>query len=114
MNPPDGSIATFINEWLWAPLLGLISWAWSHHSKRVDDLRKESKKHVDELRAHVDLQDNGIREEVNRQRDVSGKLFDKLDEHARRSEERHIELLNRQQDMLSALHEGLSRKEDKR
>lgn len=107
MSPPDDTVMTFIRDWLWAPFLGLITFAWTHHTKRVDDLRLEQDKKVQDLRQHVDAQDKDIMDEVNRFRDVTKQLFDKLDEHARRSEDRHIEILN-------ALHTGLAQKADKK
>jgi hypothetical protein len=96
LNPPDDyTLLNFIKEWLWAPTLALIGWAWHFHTKRVDDLR-----------LYVDKQDDEISSEVSRQRDVSAKIFDKLEEHARRSEDRHVEV-------LKALHRGLDGKADK-
>ncbi|MGZ5799235.1 MAG: hypothetical protein ACXWJZ_01220 [Burkholderiaceae bacterium] len=106
MNPPDESIFHFIKDWLWAPLLAFIAWGWNFHMKMVDDLKTYVDKQDDDQRKYVDEQDTEIKFEVNRQRDVSAKIFDKLDDHARRSEDRHHEI-------LKALHEGLSRKVDK-
>ncbi len=91
----DDVVITFIRDWLWAPLLALVAWAWDHHTKRVDKLHK-----------YVDDQCEKINSEVLRQRDVSGKIFEKLEEHGLRSEKRHIEL-------LKALHDGLDKKMDK-
>jgi hypothetical protein len=102
----DDSILGFIKNWLWAPLLGLISWAWTHLNNKTVELRK-----------YVDEQDTFIRNEVTRQRDVSAKIFDKMEEtnrnftnimesYTRRSEDRHIEL-------LTAMHTGLAGKMDK-
>ena len=93
MNP---EIMGFVKDFLWAPMLALFAWAFNHHTKRVD-----------ELRVYVDDKDASITKEVNRQRDVSAKIFEKLEEHARRSEDRHVEI-------ITALHVGLSKKADRR
>lgn len=82
-------------DWIGAIAIGLVGWAWKHFDKRFGDLRD-----------YVDEQDTEIKNEVNRQRDVSAKIFDKLEEHGKRSEERHLQL-------LTALHEGLAKKADK-
>lgn len=95
MQPPDNELFVFIKEWLWAPIMGLIAWGWNHHTKRVDDLRD-----------YVDDEVDDIKGEVNRQRDVSAKIFDKLEEHSKQSAERHIEL-------LTVIHTGLAKKADK-
>lgn len=44
--------------------------------------------------------------ELNRQRDNIAKIFDKLETHAQRSEDRHHEL-------MKMIHDGLSQKADK-
>lgn len=54
----------------------------------------------------LDARINASHEEVQEQKQNISKLFDRLDQHGRESAARHIELLN-------ALHEGLSKKEDK-
>ena len=84
-----------IIDWLYAAVAGLIAWAWKEQGAKVESLRKEHESKFDNF--HLEL---------NRQRDVSAKIFDKLEEHARRSEERHIE-------MIQIMHEGLARKVDK-
>jgi len=107
----------FIKEFIWAPLLALIGWAWHHVNKRGDDLAAELKKSEADMRLHVDDRhmqsmvyiDKRTLEmniEIDRQRDVSAKIFDKLEVMQRRGEDRHTELLN-------AFHEGLSKKVDK-
>jgi hypothetical protein len=53
---------------------------------------------------HEKIASNAV--EIDRQRDNIAKLFDKLESHAQRSEDRHHEL-------LTALHVGLNSKADK-
>lgn len=82
-------------DWAWGGILALVGLVWTQHDRRIDALETAMKKGD---------QANG--DEINRQRDNISKLFDKLEEHGQRSEQRHIELLN-------ALHVGLSSKADK-
>lgn len=91
----DDSVMHVVKEWLWGPLLGLIAWAWAHLNGRVDTLKE-----------YTDTEVGEVRTEVTRQRDISAKIFDKLEEHGRRSDDRHFEI-------MKTLHEGLSRKVDK-
>lgn len=84
-----------ILDWAWGGILALVGLVWTQHDRRIDALEAAMKKGD---------QANG--DEINRQRDNIAKLFDKLEEHGQRSEQRHIELLN-------ALHKGLSSKADK-
>ena len=95
MTPPETDVFTFIKDWLWGPLLALVAWAWSHLNKRIDSVQ-----------AQADASDTDIRAEVNRQRDVSAKIFDKLEAMQLRSEDRHNEL-------LKTIHNGLAGKADK-
>lgn len=82
-------------DWAWGGILALIGLVWTQHGRRIDALE-----------AAMEKGDRENGEEINRQRDNIAKLFDKLEEHGIRSEQRHIELLN-------ALHNGLSGKADK-
>lgn len=89
------SMIDFVKDWIWGPLLGVLAWGWSHLSKRSDDLKK-----------YTDTQVSEVRTEVNRQREISAKIFDKLETHAQRSDDRHFEA-------IKYLHEGLAKKVDK-
>lgn len=95
----DATILTFIKEWVWAPLLGLIAWAWTFLNGRITNVELATKAHADERVRTLGL-------EVIRQRDVSAKIFDKLEEMQKESAARHERL-------LMALHEGLEGKADK-
>ena len=107
----------FIKEFVWAPLIGLIGWGWHHVNKRNDDLSSRLDKNEVDMRMHTDdrysqslaytdRRSAEMNMEIDRQRDVSAKIFDKLEVMQRRGEDRHTELLN-------ALHHGLSTKVDK-
>ena len=52
----DASTVTFIKDYLWAPLIALIGWAFHYHHKRVDDLRTSTEEDAEKLRAYVDQQ----------------------------------------------------------
>ena len=113
-----------VKEFIWAPLIGLIGWGWHHVNKRIDDsdskINQNSQKmerceadmrtHADERHSqtmiYVDKRSFELNMEIDRQRDVSAKIFDKLENMQKRGEDRHLELLH-------ALHEGLSKKADK-
>jgi hypothetical protein len=111
------SILIKVADWAWAGAMALWLFSWRHHNGRVDKLEAtttENHKTLDKkiedkttsTAKYVDSVGSMIMSEVNRQRDTSAKIFEKLEEHAQRSENRHLEL-------LKALHEGLARKADK-
>lgn len=124
----EAGLFEIIKDWVLVPLAGVAAWAWNHNEsehKAIRDaqekLREASSqghsKLNDKLMEHVDYrvseairfardEDSRIMNEMETQRGHIAKIFDKLEEHARRSEDRHVE-------MLSAIHEGLSRKADK-
>lgn len=128
MTPPESDVLNFIKDFLWAPVLGLISWAWHRNEKEHEALRKAHEQlkdnnssdrtiMSDKFKEHVEVrvsdairfareEDLRLMDEMTTQRGHIAKIFDKLEEHARRSEDRHVE-------MLGAIHEGLSRKADK-
>lgn len=132
---PDNDVLQFIKDFLWAPLLGLIAWAWKWNqddhkalwnaTEKLRESASASQSNLnDRIMDHVDGrvtetmqllrdEDAKLMSELNTQRGHIGKLFDKLDEHARRSEDRHIEMMQNQQTILQALHTGLATKADK-
>lgn len=135
MNPPDNDVLAFIKDWLWAPLLGLIAWAWNRNEKEHEMLRNSHEQlrehtssgystlndrvmeHVDtrvgELRQFVQVEDARLLSEQSVQRGHIGKLFDKLEEHGRRSEDRHNEVLGALREMTQSFHTSLNQKADK-
>lgn len=128
MNPPDSDVITFIKDFIWAPLLALVGWAWHHnetahkelHAKdaaqdadlsRLRDQQSVSYSSLnDKFMEHVDARMDAtlklMREGDLRNGDHIAKLFDKLEQHGQRSEDRHREL-------MTALHTGLAGKADK-
>lgn len=132
MTPPESDVLNFIKDFVWAPLLALIGWAWHRNEQEHKALREAhfslkdstSESHSslnDKFMEHVDLRMEAtmklMREEDNRNRDHIAKLFDKVEEtrrdtanalaqHSQRAEDRHREL-------MTALHTGLAQKADK-
>ena len=114
----------FIKEFVWAPLIGLIGWGWHHVNKRIDDSESKISQHDHKMKRceagmrmhaedrhsqtmiYIDKRSYELNTEIDRQRDVSAKIFDKLEMMQKRGEDRHLELLH-------ALHQGLSTKVDK-
>lgn len=132
MNAPDGEIFNFIKDWLWAPLLGLIAWAWNRNEKEHEmlreihaDLMKNTSKGYstlnDRIMVHVDERVDEVKQDHGKRIDrINGhieKLFENaekdratfreaLNHHSQQSTERHIEL-------MQAIHTGLAGKADK-
>lgn len=135
MNPPDNDVITFIKDFLWAPLLGLIAWAWKWNSDEHARLWKATEKLKenttmsysslnDRIMDHVDNrvnetlrvmreEDSKLMAELSMQRGHIGKLFDKLEEHGQHSQTRHNEVLNTLREMTNTFHQALSQKADK-
>lgn len=132
---PDAEVIGFVKDWLWAPCLALVGWAWTRNEKEHDMLRSsvDSLKtntssgystlndrimeHMDEqvrdTRKFVQDEDAKLMAELNLQRGHIGKLFDKIDDHGKRSEDRHNEVLNELRAMTNSFHIALSQKADK-
>lgn len=132
MSPPDNDLIEFIKDFIWAPLLALIAWAWNRNEKEHEMLKAShdslrSSQSVgystlnDRVMGHVDERvdevktDHGKR--LDKINDHIAKLFenaekdraafrDALTSHSRDSQDRHIEL-------LKAIHTGLAGKADK-
>ena len=132
MTPPDNDIFDFILKWLWAPMMGLIAWAWNRNEKEHDMLRStqetlranQSSGYStlnDRVMGHVDEKVDEVRTDHGKRIDKINthieKLFenaekdraafrDALTTHSQQSTQRHIEL-------MQAIHTGLAGKADK-
>lgn len=88
MTEPDLPTFSKLFDWAWAGVLALIGIIYKKNEA-----------------------------ELTRQRDYIAKIFDKLEDHARRSEERDAEKMQlihcMHTELLTALHDGLDRKADK-
>lgn len=84
----DASLLKAVLDYAWAIVGGLVGVVWKSTNEKIDTVKTE------------------LTTEVNRQRDVSAKIFDKLEDMREDANEKHLELLR-------ALHEGLARKQDK-
>lgn len=131
----DDSVISFIKQWLWAPLLGAVSWAWNRNEKSIADLKQRQDEverkvltlgsgitdrmmtYVDdrlkETREFVVAEDHKLGIEMTTQRGHIAKLFDKLEDHARRSEDRHVETLKAIHTLADTMHSALAGKVDK-
>lgn len=84
----DTSVLKAVLDYAWAIVGALVGVVWKSTNEKIDTVKTE------------------LTTEVNRQRDVSAKIFDKLEDMREDANEKHLELLR-------ALHEGLARKQDK-
>lgn len=100
------SVLGFIKSYAWGPLMALIGWGWADIQNRFESLKSHVDKQDEALKVYIDKEHTDLKSEVNRQRDVSAKIFDKLEDMTKRSEDRHVELLN-------IFHQGLAGKADK-
>ena len=82
-------------DYAWAGLLALVGLVWKLFASKLGDMQKDFDKKLDALA-----------NETGRNRDVSARIFEKLDDMSRESADRHERL-------LIALHQGLDRKVDK-
>ena len=120
MIPPDMSVLEFVKDFLWAPLLGLIAWAWSRNQKEHDDMRAAHDKLMsgtsvghsvlnDRIMVYVDTAAAEMRDEQTRISDKAAAHIAKLFENAERDRKdfhdqidamrkdsfaRHIELMS--------------------
>ena len=106
MSSVDSVLLTFLKDFVWIPMMALIGYTWNEQNKKINDVKKSAFERINSVEKVAADESNALRREIDRERDIGAKLFDKLDEHAKRSEDRHIEL-------LKALHEGLAGKVDK-
>lgn len=131
----DEPVISFIKDFIWGPLIGLAAWAWTRNEKEHEKLWNKAEKLEtgmltassglnDRLMEHIDVQINEVKtlvkEEDNKlaveqatQRGHIGKLFDKIEAHAQRSEDRHNEMMGVLRNMTESFHVALSKKQDK-
>ena len=83
-EPPDTPLLFKVLDYGWALIAALGAMVWKSQNAKID----------------------AVTSEVNTQRQNVAKVFDLIEAHARRSEDRHHEILH-------ALHQGLERKADK-
>lgn len=120
MNQPDFNLLDFVKDFVWAPLLALVGWAWSRNQKEHDMLRQSQEKLSDATHAgHSELNDRIMeyidstlgevkdeqRRRSDRMNDNITKLFENAEkdrkemsklmaDHREDSYKRHIELLH--------------------
>lgn len=131
----DTEVVNIIKDWLWGPLLGLLAWAWKWNQDEHEKLRSAQEKLKDatsvsysslndRIMEHVDYritdtlkfvkeEDAKIMLEMSTQRSNISKLFDKLEDHGRHSENRHNEVMGVLREMTNSFHQALNQKADK-
>ncbi len=105
MNVPDETAIKLL-DWAWTALLAGMAFVWRHLAGQHKQLRDDTMHQIEELRQAQEKRSSGIASEVERQRDVAAKIFDKLEAMSRENADRHERL-------LTALHMGLAGKADK-
>lgn len=93
----DGEVFNTIKgiaSWASTIALALIGWAWKLNAEEHKDLRRQIKEADEKTRAYVDSEVAKLMAELTVQRGHIAKLFDKLEAHGQRSEDRHIEVLH--------------------
>lgn len=115
MAVPDATVLEVLKDWLWAPALALVGWAWKRNEKEHDDMRAAIGKteanvqtlgshlndklmdHIDDqikdTKAFVMTEDAKLMNELGVQRGHIGKIFGKMEEMGKRNEDRHAESL---------------------
>lgn len=118
MNQPDDiGILGWLVEHLWAPTLALVGVVWKQNQSAMSGHAATAAAALDSHAKDDDAKFKAVHEEQNVQRGHIAKLFDKLEESGKRSEDRHREFMqalhDKHTEMLNALHAGLRSKADK-
>lgn len=132
-------ITEFVKQWLWAPLLGAVSWAWNRNEKAISDIKQRQDEVgrqmltlgsgiTDRMMGYIDSQISELRSEqvkrLDQLADNDRTLFanaerdratfrDIMERYTERSEQRHRELLEKVGDGLLDIHRALAGKVDK-
>ena len=105
MNIPES-----ILSWGWAGVMALVGYIWKSQDEKIASTKTALQYDLhtvdSRLSNRIEAVETAANDEMKMQRGNIAKLFDKLEEHARRSEDRHHEL-------LTAIHVGLAGKQDK-
>lgn len=102
----EGSVVDFLLKYAAGPLLALLGYMWKKQEDSVKVLDQVHKDRIEALRKDHGEKIEAISRETDRNRDVSAKIFDKLDSMSKESAERHVAL-------LTVVHNGLAGKADK-
>lgn len=102
----DAGIFRWALDHAWAAVLALLALVWRQQGAAMKDASAAAAKDLEAHGKEDERQFNALHEEQKLQRAHIAKLFDRIEEQGRRSEDRHVELLN-------ALHEGLRTKADR-
>ena len=105
MNDEAGFMKT-VMEYGWGVILALLGLVWKSNEDKLKSMVVDTDKKFLSLNDRITEVKKDSDDEQTIQRGHIAKIFDKLEDNNRRSEDRQRELLN-------ALHDGLSRKADK-
>ena len=93
-------------DYAWGAFGGLLAIVWGMLHTKINDNKTMLEKQIEASNAALSKRIDECNDESDTQRGHIGKIFDKLEQHSRESQNRHIELLN-------AIHTGLAKKADK-
>lgn len=136
---PDNEVVAFVKDFVWAPCLLLVGWAWKHNEQAHKDLKdanaatkaahdalKEATASGhstlnDKFMEHIDHRMEStlklMREGDVRNSDHVAKLYDKVEETRRDTANALAQHAQRSEDrhreLMTALHTGLAQKADK-
>lgn len=132
---PDSNLLDFLKEWVILPAAVILGWAWNRNEKEHEAMREAASQirentssgysvlndrvaeHIDkqvaDVRAFVIHEDAKLMAELSVQRGHIGKLFDKMEENNRRSEDRHLETMAAIHSLATTMHTALATKADK-
>jgi hypothetical protein len=75
-----------ILDWVWGGLIGIGGFLWTHAMATIQQCKKETREDITELRKSREVDGATLTATID-------KLMTKIDTHALRSEERHLELV---------------------
>ena len=100
------SVVDFLFKYAAGPIFGLLGYMWKKQEDSVKVLDQTHKDRIEALRKEHGEKLEHLTRETDRNRDISAKIFDKLDGMSKDSAERHLTLVN-------LVHSGLAGKVDK-
>lgn len=106
MTIDDPTLWKWVLDHVWLGLTALMTFVWRVLNGKIETVEKIGKERIDMLASDTKKRMDEIAAETTRNREISAKIFDKLDEMRRDSESRHERL-------IVAIHTGLAGKADK-
>jgi hypothetical protein len=112
MTPPDES---GFNLWgiATSAIGGLLMLVWNMLNSKIKDNKLHHDSQLLSIKEDLEKRIVGNTHEADTQRGHIAKLFDKLEENGRRSEDRHVETLHAINALSTTMHQALATKADK-